>query len=331
MIRIELDEPTLSRTRIALSPLWETVCSLHLLHRTGGRPPYPYQDWARRAVEAVPATGIGWYPAATDGNSPDFLSPIPAGPTPTIADELTALCETDPATIVAQLDRHHPDGEPPALAPFRTDPGAALCRLADQLLAYHERAIEPYWPALHAVLDEELLHRARALATDGADALLADLHDRVRWQRPVLTLVKQLDYRERVVDKQLLLIPLVFSRGGLMCSTDHPRITAVSYQARGAAVLAGEPAEPAPADRLALLVGRGRATLLRELVAPTSTAMLARRLGLAPSTVSEHLGTLLAAGAVARRRHGRTVLYQVTETGTALLTLLADPASSTVA
>jgi DNA-binding MarR family transcriptional regulator len=59
--------------------------------------------------------------------------------------------------------------------------------------------------------------------------------------------------------------------------------------------------------------------------------MLARRLGLAPSTVSEHLATLLAAGAVARRRHGRTVLYQVTETGTALLTLLADPASSTVA
>jgi DNA-binding transcriptional ArsR family regulator len=147
----------------------------------------------------------------------------------------------------------------------------------------------------------------------------------------VLTLVKHLDYRERVVDKQLLLIPLVFSRGGLMCSTDHPRITAVSYQARGAAVLAGEPVAPAPADRLSLLVGRGRATLLRELVAPTSTAMLARRLGLAPSTVSEHLATLLAAGAVARRRHGRTVLYQVTETGTALLTLLADPASSTVA
>lgn len=30
MIRIELDEPSLGATRIAISPLWDAVCSLHL-------------------------------------------------------------------------------------------------------------------------------------------------------------------------------------------------------------------------------------------------------------------------------------------------------------
>ena len=180
---------------------------------------------------------------------------------------------------------------------------------------------------MRAALDEEVLHRARALAADGPDALLADLHERVRWERPVLTLVKPLEHSFSAVDQRLLLVPLIFSRGALTCSTDHPEIVAVSYQARGAVLLADDPAGPERAarndDKLAILVGRGRAAVLRALTRPSTTAGLAATLGLAPSTVSEHLTTLVAAGVVNRRRVGRRVVYGLEPAGNALVTLIS--------
>ncbi|RQX07695.1 helix-turn-helix domain-containing protein, partial [Micromonospora globispora] len=82
-------------------------------------------------------------------------------------------------------------------------------------------------------------------------------------------------------------------------------------------------------DRLAVLVGRGRAAVLRAVTRPATTAGLAATLGLAPSTVSEHLAALVAAGVVHRRRVGRRVLYGLEPAGVALVTLIgADPATA---
>ncbi|MFD0820009.1 hypothetical protein ACFQ0D_17245, partial [Micromonospora zhanjiangensis] len=277
MIRIELDEPTLSRTRIATSPLWEVVTSLYLLHRNpGDTVGWPYDGWARHARQVlaeVPETAPVRLWFAAGSRSPDFLSPIPPVPTPTLAEELAVLRATSAETVAEFLPRYYPDGPPDWIRPFRDDPADAFGRLADGVEAYWAAAIAPWWPAMRAALDEEVLHRARALAADGPDALLADLHDRVRWERPVLTLVKPLEQRFAAVNQRLLLIPLIFSRGALTCSTDHPEVVAVSYQARGAALLAGQPASgghgPEPAalgpDPLTILVGRGRATVLRAL------------------------------------------------------------------
>ncbi|MEV4619729.1 helix-turn-helix domain-containing protein [Asanoa sp. NPDC049573] len=330
MIRIELDEPTLDRTRIAISPLWELVDSLYLLDRNPDGVPWPYQQWAVRAREVirdVPAAArTAWVFRESGSRSPDFLSPIPPGPAPTIEEELHALCATPRSVVEEQLPDYYADDPPGWIRPFRDDPAKAFAELADGLAAYWAAAMAPHWPAMRAALDEEVLHRARALAADGPDALLSGLHQRVIWQRPVLTLVKPLEQAFSAVDKRLLLIPLIFSRGALMCSTDHPEVVAVSYQARGAAVLAEGRPEPAP-DRLAILIGRGRAAVLDALSRPSTTAGLAATLGLAPSTVSEHLAALTAAGVVNRRRAGRRVLYSLEPAGTALLHLLADDPS----
>ncbi|SIN14891.1 ArsR family transcriptional regulator [Micromonospora cremea] len=333
MIRIELDEPTLTRTRIATSPLWEAKCSLYLLDRYPDEAPWPYTGWARHAhrvlaelPEAAPArlyskTG-SWYP--------DFLGPVPPTASPTIAEELAVLRATPASVIAEQIPRYHrPDDLPGWLRPFVTDRQAALDRLADGLQAYWDAAIAPWWPAMRAALDEEVLHRARALAAHGPDALLADLHERVRWERPTLTLVKPSEGQFTAVDQRLLLIPLIFSRGALTFSTDHPEILAVSYQARGSVLLADRPAAEKPAadpatDRLAVLVGRGRAQVLRALTRPATTAGLAATLGLAPSTVSEQLSALLTAGVVHRRRVGRRVLYGLEPAGVALVQLIGD-------
>jgi DNA-binding transcriptional ArsR family regulator len=328
VIRIELDEATLARTRIAISPLWEAVCSLFLLSRNPGVAPWPYTGWAERARRLPAIAAVSWVADQLDGSFPDFLAPYPAAASPTIEDELAAIRATPPEVISDQFAKHYPDGLPPALVPFRRDPAGALRSYTDALGEYWTAAIAPYWPAMRAALDEEVLHRARALAADGPDALLAGLHDRVRWQRPVLTLVKPADQAFTAYDQRLLLIPLIFSRGGLLCTSDDRDVVGVSYQARGAVVLADSLEPEADRDRLAILVGRGRAAVLRELATPGTTAVLAARLGLAPSTVSEHLAALTAAGVANRRRAGRRVLYGLEPAGQALLTLLDPPAEA---
>lgn len=338
VIRIELDEPTLARTRIATSPLWEAKCSLYLLERYRDEAPWPYTGWARHAWRVLaeqPATAPVRLYTRTGPWYPDFLGPVPPTASPTIEEELAALRATPAEVIAEQIPRYHdPADLPDWLRPFVTDRQAALNRLADGIQAYWDAAIAPWWPAMRAALDEEVLHRARALAADGPDALLADLHERVRWERPVLSLVKPSERSFKAVDQRLLLIPLIFSRGALTHSTDHPEVIAVSYQARGAVVLADRPAADAPpsapgTDRLAVLVGRGRAGVLRALTRPATTAGLAATLGLAPSTVSEHLAALLAAGVVHRRRVGRRVLYGLEPAGVALVSLIgADPTAA---
>ena len=335
MIRIQIDEPTLARTRIAISPLNELICGLYLLKRYPDRAPWPYQDWAvraRRILRTDPATAPVqlYFQLATV--SPDLFTSIPLTPLPTIADELDVLRATPADLVEEQFAKHYPDGEPDFLRPFRTDRAAAFARLADGLAAYWDAAVAPYWPAMRAALDEEVLLRARALAADGPDALLSRLHERIRWTRPVLTLVKPLEQAMTAVNQRLLLVPLIFSRGALSCSCDHPDVVMVTYQSRGAALLCDGPA-PATADRtdrLAVLVGRGRATVLRALATPATTTGLATMLGLAPSTVSEHLAALQTAGVVHRRRAGRRVLYGLEPTGTALVNLLDSGATESV-
>lgn len=340
MIRIELDEATVARTRIATSPLWETICGLYLLRHTPAEVPWPYASWARDAREVLadlPADApVRLYNSDLGRMSPDFFCPIPQSPAPTIDEELAALRRTAPAEAAAQLARYYPGEPPAALVPFRDDPSAAFDRLASGLLDYWDAAVAPYWSGMRAALEEEVLLRARALAAHGPDALLADLHERVRWQPPVLTLVKSLDHSFTSVDQRLVLIPLIFSRGALMCSSDDPEVLAVSYQSRGAAVLAGREtgnqgapqpwsgpaAERACDDRLGMLLGRGRASVLRGLRSPATTAGLATALGLAPSTVSQHLAGLAEAGIVHRRRVGRRVLYGLEPAGLALVQLL---------
>jgi DNA-binding transcriptional ArsR family regulator len=334
VIRIELDESTLARTRMAISPLWETINSIYLLDRNRETVPWPYDAWARHArsvLESFPPDApiriyLGTY------RIPDFLSPVPPTPAPTFEEELAILRATPAHIVHAHLPDYQDLPYSDRFRPYVDRRQESLAALADDLAAYHASAIGPWWPAMRAALDEEVLHRARALATDGPDALLADLHKRVLWDKPVLTLVKPLEQSFEAKDRRLLLVPLIFSRGALTCSTDNPEVVAVSYQARGAALLAGGARDPLPDnDRLVILVGRGRATVLRALTRPSTTAGLARELGLAPSTVSEHLTALTAAGVVNRRRAGRRVLYGLEPAGIALVRLLAEDTHSRTA
>jgi len=99
---------------------------------------------------------------------------------------------------------------------------------------------------------------------------------------------------------------------------DRPWQPTLVYPARGSATLTGvTPHATAPA--LARLVGSTRARLLLDLSDPASTTTLARRHGLAPSTVSAHLSALRAAGLITKRRWASSVRYAQTPLGAALI------------
>ena len=323
MIRIELDDAALGATRIAISPLRDAFCAMHLA-RPARNPSWPYQQWGGRARQVWreddrlrPLWDLfaeGRYEVS------DFLLPRPVG-TVHVHEELDLLRATDPEFVRAQAAVCYPGmADAPFLRPYLEDPEAACAALADAYAAYWEGAIEPYWPTMRRLVEDEVLVRARTFATEGVDALFTGLETRARWERPVLELTKYYEAEYAAGERRLVLVPLVFAEGCRLYSTDDPEVLAVSFQARGAAALR-EPAQPVAEDRLALMLGR--AAVLRELAGPLTTAGLADRLGLAPSTVSEHLSVLAEAAVVTRHRVGRSVYYQLTDTGRSLLALLA--------
>jgi DNA-binding transcriptional ArsR family regulator len=80
----------------------------------------------------------------------------------------------------------------------------------------------------------------------------------------------------------------------------------------------GQRRPPVPTS-LADLIGPSRAALLGDLAVARTTAELSDRHGLTSATVSHHLGVLLRAGMLVRRRHGRVVLYRRSARGDGLL------------
>jgi DNA-binding transcriptional ArsR family regulator len=112
-------------------------------------------------------------------------------------------------------------------------------------------------------------------------------------------------------------MPSVFVWPDLAAVIDPPAQPALVYPARGIAEL-WQPAPTQHSEALARLLGRTRAALLESLAEPASTHTLARRHGLAPSTVSEHLAALHGARLVTRRRHRHDVLYQQAPPGAEL-------------
>jgi DNA-binding transcriptional ArsR family regulator len=337
VVTITLSEEDLARTRLAYSPIWEAVASSLLLTSPenpdrSGR----YRRWLEEAREAL--TGIDLQPLAIlvwgpTGYLPDFLLPPPDEPSPSFEDELERLRRTAPECVAAEARLAYPDDTPDALLPYLERPDEALAVLADLLAEYWKRTLAPSWAHMRALLDGEVISCARRLAKGGPDALLADLSPRIRWEAPVLSVDKKYCGDIDAAGRGLLLVPLVFGESKSFVSIDGPWRPAVSYAPRGVGLLWSQEPDGADGDApLELLFGRGRATVLSALAEPASTTALALRLGVSPSTVSEHLAVLSRSGVVMRRRVGRLVLYALTPRGEELVELLAtDEAAADIA
>lgn len=182
--------------------------------------------------------------------------------------------------------------------------------------AWHE-LVGPDWPALRAVCERDVVHRAGLLSRAGWTAALAGLHRRVAWRDGEVQITHRADQTVDLGGRGLLLVPSVFVWPQVVVYTDPPWPHALIYPARGTAALL-EPADARPPSALADLLGRSRARLLTSLAEPASTTHLAASLRLAPGAVGDHLSVLRRAGLVNRARAGRSVLYRRTPLGDAL-------------
>ncbi|MFI9746994.1 helix-turn-helix domain-containing protein [Streptomyces sp. NPDC052494] len=321
-------DPKSAGVRIASSRLWEIYGSIGLLSAHRGLVPWPYATWdkaARRSLSRSDVTIPGWLVhlfRTGAGGLPPFLLTVPASDAPDLSEELAPLAAVCPARARAELEQRFPRGVPAEVRPLYADPEARAAELHAFLPRYWRAALAPYAATLRAATEEDILRRARTLATQGPEALLNAVGGIAVPGGVAVPGVMAVSGVSRLV-----LVPLLFGRGTPFSAVSPDGSeAALSYPVEGsAAVLVGEaPPErradtPERGDRLEILIGRSRAGVVRALVVPTTTSDLAATLGLAPSTVSQHLTALVAAGVVRRRRAGVRVLYELDRPGVVLL------------
>jgi hypothetical protein len=251
-----------------------------------------------------------------DGYIPDFITPPPSSPLMRIEDELDLVCSTPPRQVRKELGifkTEHGGQLPAAVEPLRRNPARELSRLADTMELYWERAVEPYWPRILALLSADLRHRATRLTEEGPAGLFDDLHPTITFEGEWLHIDQPWQGVVELAGRGLLLLPTVFSWERPSVISIQPWQPTVIYPARGVALL-WEPERDA-APELGALMGPTRARVLAALDAPQSTTELARRLGLTPGGVSQHLKVLVGAGLAASERERRVVLYARTAVG----------------
>jgi DNA-binding transcriptional ArsR family regulator len=331
------DDP--ARVRFAVSPLFETTAALrvvlesrrHQSHRQRHQYHLPWLESVRLDLERLETWPLevlsphsGWHP--------DFLTPIPAGPSADIADQLAQVAATPPEQVAHELRRSltERNGEPldEAAWGLLDDPVATRAVLADVLDRCWKLLVAPHWPRLSDLLQADVMYRTQTLGDYGLERMLGDLHERIRWTGRAMVIdwpgqsaVHELD------GDGLVLIPTAFNWPSLSPFIDPPVRKALAYPARGIAEL-WQPTRTAHSAALARLLGTTRAALLESLAEPASTGTLARRHGLAASTVSEHLAALQGTELITRRRHRHSVMYQQTPLGAQLASAEPGPRQS---
>lgn len=308
MLELSFTAADVAYTRFAFSPLWEVVASVWTLRQ---RTPL-HAPWLEQATERL--AGFDWRllgdlivtPVRV---IPGFLCPPPATPFPDLAVELATLRATPPAQIAAELSVI------PEITTEPPDPHA----LADVVAEYWDRALAPFWPRIHTLLEADVHYRAHRLVTGGARALFADLNPAVTWADDRLRVDhRNVRARRGLRGKGLLLVPSAFAWPRVFSISTPGWQPTLRYPPRGVGDLwtTRKVSPPAALDRV---LGTTRARLLAELAHPASTTELAQRMGITAGGVSQHLTALRAAGLVGAHRVGRRVLYARTAASETLL------------
>ncbi|MDX3314964.1 DUF5937 family protein [Streptomyces sp. NPDC054884] len=323
--RLHFGEEDFLRCRFAVSPLWETQEVARTLKRPD-RHGY-HTPWLRRirsAAGALDLTGL-WLVMPRRGHSPDWLCPPPLGPAAGFEEEIAAVRAADPRAAREDTARSLADTpgalDSPQGRAWLADPERMIGELADVLEEIWRTLLAPDWPRLRALLEADVVFHSRRLAEVGLGGLLPEINRRCGWRAGTLTVASNGEHERHLGGQGLVLMPSVFSWPDVVSGFDPPWQPTLVYPARGIAGLWSDPADRAQRlpDALVRLLGRGRAAVLGALDDPASTSALAHRLGLAPSSVSAHLGVLREAGLLVSRRYGHQVLYERTPLGIALV------------
>ena len=149
------------------------------------------------------------------------------------------VAATPPEQALAEVQRSYrrKPAMPAVLEPFVEDPAAGVAAVADLLRAYWDRALAPHWPRVRALLEGDVLHRARQMADGGAERLFADVDPTVSWADNVLSIDKPAQQDVDLEERGLLFVPSAFAWPDVVLVTDPKWQPTIAYPARGAATL----------------------------------------------------------------------------------------------
>jgi DNA-binding transcriptional ArsR family regulator len=339
MISIQLEVEDLADTHFAISPLGETVHSLwalsdpsrHTLH-------LPWLRWVRACVDPSdlelltalvgPALIPSGFRAGLSRALPDFLTPRPTRFEMGFGEQLQGVRLTPVRSVRDDLlATHAPDPPPQRLRSLQRSPGRLLQEICDALERYWEQCLLPLWPRMRLVLEADTTYRAGCLASGGARSLFADIHPNVSWQHGSLNIAEMVGEHTVAAGRGLLLIPSIFAIKPVP-PLDPGQPPWLVYPCRGTGTL-WAPAATLERSALVALLGQTRTQLLEMLEEPLATIELARRLGVTPSAVSQHLQVLARSRLVTRSRDRRMVLYRRSPLGDQL-TRADDPDPSSL-
>ena len=336
LLVLELDVADLAATRFAISPLSETVRAVQLLgDLETPAVNAPWVRWARSELGWRPLRLPRLWPLIVNGlpTHPEFLVPAPESRMPELGAELARLRATPAEAVRASLHRvweGHP--WPESARELAARPRESLAEIAAEIDECYHRLIAPHWERMRPVLEADIAYRAGLLAGGGARSLFSDLHPDLHWSGGTLTLTDtdqgSSPFKIMLGPDGVVLMPSIFNWPQVSPSRATSTQTIMLYPARGAATVweggawagSGWAGEGGGREEAAeALLGAPRVRLLAALRSPATTTALARRLGVTPSAVSQHLAVLHRGGLVDKRRSGRAVLYQTTALGLALL------------
>jgi len=308
------------RCRFGASPLWETMSAVRVLSGSRHRP--LYSPWVAAKAELAAKLDLrGLYALQPRvGFTPDFLTPPPKASRAKFATEIARVRSAPLDRVRTELIRSRDELDNPGAPEINRmlkDLSGTRERLADEIESAWTTLIQPDWPLISRVLEDDIAYRGQQLTDGGLAALFDDLHPTLTWEDDRLIATRYREPGLELTGQGLLLVPGVFAWPYLVMVVDPTYQPTVVYPARGAARLWSD--APAPPDPLARLLGRTRATLLVALDPPATTSALAAQYGLALATVAEHLSALHGAGLATRRRTGHQVHYRRTEVGQAVV------------
>ncbi|MFI6817497.1 DUF5937 family protein [Nonomuraea sp. NPDC050328] len=322
MLVLRLDADTVSRTRLSPSPAAESVAWLKLAAGSRRHPVFGDPGPLARASLAHPDVALlaELLPQNGDTYTPDLLTPQPGTDAQGhgLLDEqvarIEATAQDELETQVFTHTRTHWSRPLRAVTRRIAESGRMQRRLANGLARFWRDTLADGWPRLRSIMDQDIAHRATAIATYGVGRVLGALHPDIEWTGDAVTLAKSWDGEIDVTGRDLVLVPGVLNWPHVVIQVDVPGQFVLYYPAQR--VGAGR-------DRgfggIAQVVGNARAALLADLETARSTAELATRTGYSPGTVSYHLGALHRARLVTKVRDGRYVLYQRTAQAARLL------------
>lgn len=323
MITLQLSPSDIERVRFSYSPLIEVVSSFKLLQTPDIQA--GYERWVTETRRKFAHIDFPYMHATILPHRyiVDFLTPTPTKPMINFEDEIDRVREASDDLIRKNVEfAAAVGGMTPTRALFLEHPRESLECLIEEVRFYWQQAIEPYWPQLATLLENDLLYRARALALYGIDAMFTDLSDRLEYRRGAILIHKDnkphYPASFELEGAGVQLVPSAFAVCGGMWQVVPEYTPMLIYQTRGLGLWRDTSATPSD-EALQLTLGTSRARLLQALAEPAHTNDLAQRLSLTAGAVSQQLGRLSQAGLIESYRSGSKVFHRLSNRGERLM------------